>query len=114
MHHRQAGWRTAPSDPMTLLGILLERSEWLCHRVEKIDTRLEAGDTRMDEMTEATRNVERTLEAIKAARERPEKAMPGWERVAKVIAPYLIVPLAAWASGSWQVALDLARVLAGK
>jgi hypothetical protein len=114
MQFRQDGWRPAPPDPMTLLGILLERSEWLCHGMQRIDARLEAGDQRMDEITERSRHVERTLEQIKAAREKPEREMPAWERVAKVGLPYLIVPLAAWASGSWQVAIDLLRVMAGK
>ena len=101
-------------DPTTLLGILLERSEWLCHGMTKIDQRLEAGDRRMDEITERSRHVERTLDQIKAAREKPEREMPAWERMAKALLPYLIVPLAAWASGSWQVAIDLLRVMAGR
>lgn len=114
MPSHPAGRWQHPPDPMTLLGILLERSEWICHHVEKIDTRLEAHDKRMDQMTEASRHVERAIEDMKAARDKPERAMPPWERIAKAIAPYLIVPLAAWASGSWQVAIDLARALAGK
>ncbi|MGE0768963.1 MAG: hypothetical protein AB7L90_21175 [Hyphomicrobiaceae bacterium] len=95
-----------------ILGRLLERSETTAEQVGHISTnvhainvRLALGDKRMD-------HLQRSID--KRPQERPEARMAGWERFVKVLAPYIILPLAAWITGSWAVAVDILRALAGK
>ncbi len=96
-----------------MLGRVLERTEAtaammgdLRQDVAAITTRLAHGDRRMDHLQRA---VERQAKPPK-----PESLMPAWERLVKILAPYVILPLAAWATGSWQVALDIIKALGGK
>jgi len=94
------------------LGRLLERSETTAEQVAQISTdvhairvRLALGDKRMDDL-------QRSID--KGRSRRPESRMAGWERTVKAAAPYIILPLAAWLTGSWTVAVEILRALAGR
>lgn len=43
-----------------------------------------------------------------------QPAVPAWETMVKAIAPYIILPLVAWATGSWQAATEVVRQLVAR
>ena len=86
------------------MGRLLERSEATVERLDRIDHRLQAGDTRMNAIQER-------IAAIEARKADP---IPGWERVVKSAAPYLIFLAALAGTGSIDAALKVFAALAGK
>ncbi|HRD78452.1 MAG TPA: hypothetical protein PK264_21355 [Hyphomicrobiaceae bacterium] len=91
-----------------MLGRLLERSEATLERLDRIDSRLEAGDTRMDEITSRIAAIEAIEERREEAQDAPKRpVLPIAETVIKAAAPYLIALLTLWLTGSAESALKL-------
>lgn len=106
MNHPAWPWShpAQPSDLSMIMGRLLERSEATVDRLDRIDRRLEQVDTRMDLISER----------IAALETRKADPMPGWERLVKGAAPYLIFLSALAATGSIDAALRILSALGGK
>lgn len=85
-----------------LMGRLLERSDTALDRLEKIESRLQAGDSRMEGLASQI-----------AALDRPKDGPPGWERAVKTVLPYLIGAGVLMGTGSVDSALKI-MAAAGK
>ncbi len=59
----------------------------------------------LGEVVSTLRRVERRLD---------QPSVPAWETMAKAVAPYVILPLVAWATGSWQAATEVVRHLVAR
>lgn len=108
--HSWTPW-PAPSLEM-MFGRLAERSDQTIRMLDRIDRRLEEGDSRMDRMGE-------DIATLKARQEQAEQkaaqaALPGWEKGIKQIVPYLLVGGTMMATGSVDAGLKLLSALGGK
>lgn len=92
-----------PPDLSLIMGRLLERSEATVDRLDRIDRRLESGDTRMDQIAER----------IAVLETKKEELLPKWERVIKGAAPYLIFLTALLGTGSIDAAIKILGALSG-
>jgi len=93
-----------PPDLSMLMGRLLERTETVVDRLDRIDHRLQTGDARMDEIAERIAR----LEAAKV------EAMPAAERLIKAALPYGIGLAALLGTGSIDAAVKIITALGGK
>ncbi len=103
--YQRSPWPWPPTPPpqtdQWLLWRLLERSEAMVGRLDRIDHRLEIGDDRMDQMS-------KDIADLKSTKREP---MPGWERVIKSVAPYLIFLTALVGTGSVDAAIKILSAL---
>ena len=95
------GWpQHYPPDLSMLMGRVLERSEATIIRLDRIDSRLEIGDARMD-----------TLSAHLGAMEKTSTKLGGWEKALKAPLPYIVGLGTLAATGSLDAALKVLAAL---
>lgn len=88
-----------------MMGRLLERSEATLDWLERIDSRLGEGDTRMGQMTERIAALETR---------KPSEVMPALEKAVKILLPYLIGGAVLAFTGSLDNALKVLTALGAK
>lgn len=96
-----SGWlQPYPPDLSMLMGRVLERSEATIVRLDRIDSRLEIGDARMD-----------TLSSQLGAMEKTPAKLGGWEKALKAPLPYIVGLGTLAATGSIDAALKVLAAL---
>ena len=90
-----------PHDISLLIGRLLEQQANTDRRMDRHETRLEAGDDRMDEMSERIASLETTAKSPRSS------AMPRWEVIVKTVLPYAIGLATLLVTGSLEQAIKI-------